>query len=503
MVDSQNTSTHFEYVFFFLLRTSLLTEEGELLEEPSRLNFDSRKQTVKQHGIRFEQDKRLFLREATANQSLDNWALELQAGWQSLEALYAEQFDSEEQARHYCQKALLGVALLILDEGASVAHHSVHITSQDKDYQVLRFNKPQSEEFLLNISKSGEAKQAVLHQFRPITPNGRPMPKSLQLLLADEKPQLAPMISGDFEPNSVFLVCGFTYGGNDDWKNAVEQLLIQKGPANRPALLATIFARLIMGHWQFGRMNEEAKLWRSKLQQINHKYRNYANQDDGARPPCTRTRQLERQLQEMQAYQNEGRLLMSRLQGALQTLDVNGDNLATRLEQIRQVQTDWQIRFDKSGEVDKIKWPPNNDEMPLLASFNLTINKLKDHVIYLKQQIDYLEGLQQQWLLFLRKRHTLSGEQLNTLITLFILLFAGAGATFSINRGSLGIDAENQTLMFIILAVVLIPIVWHFLGWFWRQLCCICYGTWFNKFLCHNTLFDKLRAIEFFGWFKK
>jgi hypothetical protein len=503
MVDSQNTSTHFEYVFFFLLRTScFLTEEGELLEEPSRLNFDSRKQTAKQHGIRFERDKRLFLRETTANQSLDNWALELQASWQTIEALYAEQFDSEEQARHYCQKALLGVALLILDDGNSVAHHSVHITSQDKDYPVLRFIKPQSNEFLLNISKSGEEKQAFLHQFGPITPNGRPVLKSLQLLLTD-KPQLAPMSSGDFEPNSIFLVCGFAYGGHDGWKNAVEQLLIQKWPANRPALLATVFARLIMGHWQFGRMNEEAKLWRSKLQQINHKYRNYANQDDGARPPCTRTRQLERQLQEMQAYQNEGRLLMSRLQGALQTLDIYGNNLATRLEQIRKVQKQWQIRFDKSGEVGKVEWPPNNDEMPILAGFYLNIKKLQDHGVYLKQQVDYLEGLQQKWQLFLRKRHRLSGEHLNTLITLLILMFAGTGATFSINRGVLGIDAENQTLMFIILAVVLIPILWHFLSWFWRQLCCICYGTWFDKFLCHNTFFDKLRAIEFFGWFKK
>jgi hypothetical protein len=504
IIETQKSPASFEYGFFFLLRTSFLTEEGELLEEPSSLDIDSLKQTVFQHGIRFEQDKRLFLRQPKkANQALDKWASELQASWQALEALYAEQFDSKAQAHHYCQRALFGVAMLILDEGNSVAHHSVHITSQDQDYPVLRFVKPQSEAFLFNITKAGETNQALLHQFVPRTPNGRTCPKSLRLSMLD-KPHLAPMIPGEFEPNSVFLVCGLAYGGSESWKDDVETLITQKGPTNRrPGLLPTVFARLIMGHWQFGRMNEEAKLWRSKLQQINHKYRNYVNQDNGARLPCSSTHQLEKQLQEMQTYQNEARLLISRLQAALQTLDVNGNNLATRLAQIGQVQTDWHIRFTPSDEVDKIKWPPTQTEMALLNFFESNIINLTDRRIYLKQQMDYLAGLQEKWQLFLRKRRTLSAEQLNTLITLLIFMFAGTGATFSINRGILGIDTENQTLLLIILAVVLIPIGWHFLGSFWRQLGCLCYGTWFEKLLCHNTFFEKLRSMRFFGGFKK
>jgi len=503
MINNQNTSTNFEYVFFFLLRTKLSTDDGILLDEPKSLGFDSSKQMAKQHGVPFERDKRLFFREAPPNAPLDKWAVHLKQSWQDICQLYAEQFGSPEIAQNYCSKALFGVTLLILDDGESVAQHSVHVTLQQSS--LLRFVKPKTADFLFSISKDGDSKKATLHAFVPITSSGRAAPKNLRLSLTAE-PQLKPLKPGEFQPNPVFLVCGFSYGGGDGhWKNAVEKLLMQTVPANRKALLATVFARLIMGQWQFKRMDEEARQLRSRLQPIINHYSNYANQDNGARPLCLRTRTLEEHLQDMQSHQTEAHLIISRLDGALQTLDINGDNLVTRLQQIRQetTQQQWQIHFQPGSEVEKLQWPPDNEVVvSLLNKFHLNIKNLEDHRTYLRQKVDYLEGLQEKWRLFLGKRRSLSSEHLNTLVTLLIIMLAGTGATFTINRGALGLDIVNQTLFWIILATVLFPIVWHFLAWIFRVVCCIFHGTWLDKFLCHNALLKKLRAIEFFQWVK-
>jgi len=334
MSDNQNISTQFEYFFFFLFNTQISIEDDNPLPEPESLKLDSRKQTVKQYGLHFEKDKRLFLRDAPVGEALDNWAVHLQQGWEDICQLYAEHFDNQEVAQNYCHQALFGVALVILDDGESVARHSVHVTSSAQDFPLLRFVKPPSMEFLFRIGKTGESKKACLHQFVPMTSNGRVSRKNLQLRLSPT-PQLVPFELGELQPNPVFSVYGLSYGGGGQWKDAVEQVLVQKSLGNKPSLLATVFARLIMGQWQFQRMDEEARELRQTVQRLNNEYHTYAMQKGGIRPRCTSTRALGIQLQKMQSHKSEARLMMSRLGGALQTLDINGDNLANRLEQIQ------------------------------------------------------------------------------------------------------------------------------------------------------------------------
>ena len=78
-------------------------------------------------------------------------------------------------------------------------------------------------------------------------------------------------------------------------------------------------------------------------------------------------------------------------------------------------------------------------------------------------------------------------------------MLAGTGASFTINRGAIAnLDIANQTLIWVILVVVLLPIIWHFLAWFGKLVCCIFHGTRLDRFLCHNVIIKKLRSIEFF-----
>jgi len=489
MINNQNTN--FEYVFFFLLRTKLPTEEGTLVDEPKSLGYD--KQTAKQHGIPFERDKRLFFRQVPENALLDKWELHLKQSWQDICELYAKHFGSTlEIAQNYCSKALFGVTMVILDDSDNLAQHTVRVTSQEN----LCFVKSETDDFLFNISKDNV--NATLHSFIPKISSGKDIFKNLRLSLTAE-PKLKPFKLGEFQPNSVFLVCGFSYGGNEQWKDSIEKLLMQTGPANRKSLLATVFTRLIMGQWQFKRMDEEAREIRSRLQPVINHYSNYSN----AQPPCLRTRTLEKHLQDMQSHKTEAHLIISRIDGALQTLDINGYNLVARLKQIHQEinQQQWQIHFQKD-EVEKLQWPPDSEvEAQLLNKFHINIKNLEDHRAYLQQKVTYLEGLQEKWRLFLSKRHSLSSEHLNTLVTLLIIMLAGTGASFTFNRGPFGLDIGNKYLFWSVLSLVIFPIVWHFIAWFGRLICCIFHDTWLNK-LCHNSWFKKLRSIEFFQGIK-
>ncbi|MDM8558996.1 hypothetical protein [Candidatus Parabeggiatoa sp. HSG14] len=440
----------FEYVFFFLFRTRLPTQDGKLLEEPKSLSFDKNKQTFQQNGIPVDGDKRLFLKTAPPNST--DWKQDLATGRQEICQFYAQHFASEEEAQHYCQQALFGVALLILDDGVSVDHHSVLATVNGSEVPFIK-----TDEVLFRIGNLDNS--TVLYRFKSNTNN-------LCLSFADEA-LLTPFEPGEFSPNSVFLVCGFSYGTLDH--DAVETLLVDSKPV---PLLAVVFARLIMGQWQFERINEEARLLRSWLQPKINQYSHYAK--NAVIPECSRTVTLENQLQDMQSYQNDARFLLTRLDGALQTLDINADNLATRLEKIRVAQADWQISFQE--ETEKVQWLGDKKSVyhePLLEIFHSNIKRLQDHKVYLQQQFDYLVGLQEKWRLYLGKRQSLSNEHLNTVISLLIILLAGGSASFTINRGAFGLGIENQIVLWIVITIAVVPVIWHFSSKLFKFVYCI------------------------------
>ncbi|MDM8565692.1 hypothetical protein QUF74_08575 [Candidatus Halobeggiatoa sp. HSG11] len=445
-----NTS-NFEYVFLFLFKTKLFTQEGILIEEPK----NEEKRSL-QTGILVDDDKRLFLRNGLQNST--DWQQHLTEGWLNICQYYAEQFGSVdepcvEKAKNYCQQALYGVAWLILDDGTDLEHH------QDIIHE-LQFTK--TDEVLFTIGDP--VKQTALYKFQSNS--------NLCLSFVDDQPCFVPFTSGDFATNSVFLGAGFCYGTQEH--DAIEDLLVN----SKPVSLFKAFSLLIMGQWQFERMNAEADLLRSQLQPIINKYNN-----TGIIPDCISTKKLQNDLQDIQTNFNKVRILLTRFNGAFRTLDINASNLAGWLEQIRNRQQDLDIRFQKN--VEEVQWLGDKKSTyhePLLEIFHNNIIKLQDHKAYLQFQFDYLVGLQEKWRLYLSNRDSLSGEHLNNFVGLLILLLSG-GAGFTINRGIFGVDPNTVSfeiyginIFNVIIVIAVVPVIWHFGKRFYKFIHC-----WFKQ----------------------
>jgi hypothetical protein len=142
--------------------------------------------------------------------------------------------------------------------------------------------------------------------------------------------------------------------------------------------------------------------------------------------------------------------------------------------QRRLAQADWPIGFQE--ETEKVQWLGDKKSVyhePLLEIFHSNIKKLQDHKVYLQQQFDYLVGLQEKWRLYLGKRRSLSGEHLNTVIGLLIILLAGGGANFTINRGAIGLGIKDQIVLWIVITIAVVPVIWHFSGKLFKLIYCI------------------------------
>ncbi len=478
-------SNHTRYTFFFLFETHIETKAGKPIREPTPIHNE--KYNI-QHGIQFEEDKRLF-RSKILTGKLDNWNYELQHSWQAILQLYTKAYhDDKSQALHYCQKALLGVALLVLEEGETVEQHLVEIPTENG--QKLHFVKPKSGDFLFEVTKEGRETRACFYGFELRDQEDRQFKQNLQLSLAGS-PSLAPLVLGELDPNPVLSVYALAYGdGSAKWNHILEEEVLWNSYSDRPSLLPTILARLLTAQWQFGRVDTDAKQLRGKLTQTNRSYANYADKDAEVRPYCAWTRQLEHHLQNMQVKNNEAIQVVSRVKGATRTLEINGKNLVKRLRQIQQKieQNGWQISLQADGISRNIEWLPADDNL-LLGRFYLNIQKLQDHQHYIEQLLDYLQGLQSKWRLYLEKRQTLSEEYLNTVGTILILLIAGGGVTLSSKNVTVSAD---DSVMYLVLAILLVPIGWRGLMWLTKQIYCLSHGLWIDNLreiiFCHPVL---------------
>jgi len=160
--------------------------------------------------VRFEEDKRLFMRHAQPGASLDQWETHLTQSWHDICQLYADCSEDKAAAQTYCETALLRVALLILDDSDTVKHHAVKVGWHQDIHTLLRF-KPQLDNFRFKLSPENRSqKAAYLHTFTPRNQSGQPLLKNLQL----QKLQTKPYLTAELTPNPVFLIYGFSFGDN-------------------------------------------------------------------------------------------------------------------------------------------------------------------------------------------------------------------------------------------------------------------------------------------------
>jgi hypothetical protein len=351
----------FEYLFYFLFRRDVQSSSGDLLDEPAGWLDDDK--------ILFESDKCQFRYDVPRGEPLNKWTEHFQKGWQKL-------IKGDQQIEQYCHQAILGVALLILDD-ADVKHHTVNIALANKTH-LLRFKAKHPLFHLENGDK-----KVALWEFEPMTEGGKPFGEHLQF---DEiNTVLKPMESDELSQNPIFSVYGF----EGVIESALEKKLVKTPPSSkRHSLFSTTFTRLTVANWQFKRIDWAAKQLRPQLQAEKVKYANYANEYQDARPHCASTRQLEYQLQKIQIFCNDAVFLLSRIQSALKTLEINGKNFARRLEEIRHETPDnpWQLDFN-----EKIQLRAEN-ELSVLMPFYRATRRLENHQVYIESQVKYLKA---------------------------------------------------------------------------------------------------------------
>jgi len=486
MSDNPNTSFEFEYVFYFLFRRYLQKSEGDFWAEPTGLDVAKTKTS-----LCFEEDKRLF-RHDVEGEPLEKWEAHFRQGWQKLQQVYQEADDDPETGLAYCHQAFLGVALVILENGDSVAQHTVNIAVEDERHRLLRFKV--ADEPLFRFQKGEQA--ANFWEFTPMTQGGKPFLTEMQFQETPTQLFLKPMALGELMPNPIFSVYGFTFEGSHQDNDLIDKLF--KAPFKRHSLLAAVLTRLIIVQWQFGRIYGEAKKLLPDLRKENARYAHYANEFQDARPRCASTRQLEYQLQGMQILSNKAAFLTSRIESALETIDINGSNLVRRLEKVRQETPDnpWQLDL---GE-EKVQWQLGTEnDVSLLQPFSRAIRGLKHHQTFLETQIKYLKGLQERWQLYLAQRERLLDKNLDMLGIILVLLLGGGG--ISLNSKWFGVVVKDDLVDWLVL-LILIPIAWRFFKWFFQKVCCFFHGTHFSHFLC-QPVFQWFAEFEFFRFFKQ
>ena len=465
---------NFEYVFHFLFST-FFWQNDKRWNEPS-LEPQPGKKPMLAQGVNLGKDKRLFRRDVKRGEPLEKWGKHLNQYWQEICQVYVDAFKAEgknpDEARRYCQQAFLGVGLLILEDSDSLAHHSVKISAQNKE---LYFTHNDHSETLFQIEVAGFESKATCYRLPAMETTGRLSCEHLQLCIQAE-PHLVPLVDDELAPNPAFLVCGFTFGGAmPEWQGKVEAILLGKGLSGKSSLLATLFTRLLVQQWQFMRIDKAADNVREKLQGRNRYYSDYARAED--RPYCSRTRTLEKHLQEMHSLNVQARLTLSRIQGAVHTLEINRNNLTSRLDEISQEvkQINGSFQF-VSGDKAQVVFLASPSEIPLVTEFNDSMKSLQDHSVYIHQQTEYLGALRDKWLSYLENRKTQMGEYLNTIVTVLVFSIAGstgAAVTININKGLLGLPFENKLVyLSLVIGIFVLPILWYFTKWAGKWLNC-------------------------------
>ncbi|RKZ51698.1 MAG: hypothetical protein DRR16_31305 [Candidatus Parabeggiatoa sp. nov. 3] len=409
------------YEFYYLLRTEI-EQEGIIQLEP--LYFSSVElPRLSEEGFMIDEDKRLFRSETfiappSKTALPENWLLHLKQGWEQIGQIYQKAFVKqgldESLAEVFCTRALLGVALLIAD--VRLDSHTITLSFKGPGgADRVRFKPGRS---LLQIdSQENGFEGGAFVRFEPHyrLPSTK---QHWQLQLDVAMPYLAPMaISANtpkphFAPNPVFAVYGLAHGAlpeNETWPKQLQDFLVGGGEA----LLVRLLPRLLIRQWQFTRMDLAARLVRQYLQAQSQHF-------DQAPLSCLPNRTLSNGLQMMARLEADTTLLLSKLHQAIKTLEIQRDNLMLRLREAHQLNTQWDVIWEKTYET------------PLLDSFEADKQKLQNHIVYLQEgELRYLEGIRRRWHLHFEGRQLARSERLWSLGSILAFLVAVGAASMT------------------------------------------------------------------------
>lgn len=433
----ETSNRNLDYQFYFLFRTFYYWEGAELVREPF-IGFD----TLQENGIQIDTDKRLFRRNAQAQTPLTEWQTELQAAWREIYAKYHRVFEGRD-SRNYCENALLGVALLIMDESLERHNETIKLDfydgQQEKKGEMCFKYIPQLENWLLSIRDKENIMPvpARLYAFVPHSTAHFWQVNNWTLRFDRDVPYLSQITPDKLLGIPTFAVYGMAHGDADTvLKNADTALKREQtwpikfqnvfcsSVEHGIALLNSVMARLIIRDSIFAMMDCPAQSVRTRLKEKKILYTEQSDKDLKSTPNHI----LQERLREIDTLKAETNYVRGDLEKGIETLNINYENLQWRLAQSMLEQQAWVI--DYQGMVK---------EPPLLSSISLKRDNLKSHIAYIQGELFHLEGSWARWRSFISEQsHSLTGTLVHVAhIIIFLVALAEMGEVVEKPTGQL------------------------------------------------------------------
>jgi len=432
--------SNLSYEFYYLLRTEI-EAEGKLFREPPTLSA-LRQSSIDKDGMLADHGKeRLFRIDTHSFQpyqqpvSVDEWQKVMIFGWKNILARYTAHFDNDkEKALSFCNKAFLGVIMLICDaELKNLEQYKISVPLQkggnipdEAVFQLVPEDDP--EHCLLKISHHlPDNSRAIAMPEPAVFTAFRPSSSILHCQLKIDTAGsvgLIPM-EGENAANPVFLVYGLAHGNvveaeeqGAKWHDELQNFLVGKGAA----VWVRMIPHLLIRQWQFARIDAASRDLRQLLRRGCDIWR---KSDEDGELLCLSAQELSEELQNMARLQADAKKMKGLLQKTVKTLEIHRNNLMRVLRRANKDTLQW-----------KLDWK-DRDEIPLTDGFNSDIRNLQNHLDYIEGDLTRLEGIRSRWYLHFEGRELALHEQLAvsvnilkiivTLVTLFNILSSFLG----------------------------------------------------------------------------
>jgi hypothetical protein len=405
-----STNQPFEYQLYFLLFTKRW-QGSQHIEEPS--TFPTRQVFSSQllHR-RMENDKRLFQVRHRPSTSIDfninQWIL---TSWQTIRSHYrnsiirdtSEQLKPQYDAIEAADALLAGVALVI-------------ITAPEKKYPKLDLVFRDEKELALGLIRF-EATEEILFQVNDlagimtqpaqfISFNNNPVESiktvrsnsDWQLHFTPQEVSLSPIQHEEDQNHPIFNVYGLTLGVAplEKRETIVAQLQDLLWAAETgDCVLMDLLTSLLMCQWQAKHIFTAATKVLYELEGKNASFRQWKNEQLRKTP----LQKLQKDLQTMTELAAETRYMLSRLQRAIQTLQINADNLRTVLNDWKQGAAEEQTSLTITWEMSsREKWRSLPVESTVLEQdFHFEQEILAARRTYIEGALTHLEGSVLRW----------------------------------------------------------------------------------------------------------
>jgi len=389
-----NTSTFatapvIEYQLYFMMLTYRL-RHGERVLEPQSLKTFADISPELLHR-KMEKDKRVFQACGTQTMNSEEISHWIAATWQKIKTLY------DDAGQNHAETLLASVALVVIAE--DVADISFDLTVRDEQARALGLMSFTDSEVLFELKDQADTIKSPIKfsSFQGDLQKPLKQPRLIERWQLDfsDTTCFKPIQYEENQNHPMFAMYAVATGRlSDEMSAKVQNLLWQAhGKAEGRCALMFLMTHLLMCQWQSNHILAAATIWQEELDKQNDRYRSYSDTNLGQ----LKINELQKQLLSMRTQEAETKYMLSRLQRAMQTLNINLYNLKNSMEFIAYVAPQNDLVVD---------WYLDEKTAILEREFNYHLQLLEDRKYYIQGSLTHLEASGLRWQVALEKHHS-------------------------------------------------------------------------------------------------